>query len=159
MQEFGYVDMRIRRDRRGFTLVEVFAGIMVFAFGVLALYRLQAAGIQNNSFSHHITRSTSVAHTQLERLSALDYDHNDLDGPNGDDSGIDNTVDGSGNVMAGTKEWSDGTDPDSPYRIFWNVVGDDPIADTKRIRVIVTWADAGGGVHRLALESMKCRGI
>ena len=65
--------MSIPINQRGFTLLEVVAAIVAFAFGSLALYRLQAATIMGNSFSNELTRGNALAQDRMERLMALPY--------------------------------------------------------------------------------------
>ena len=62
--------MKIPIGQRGFTLLEVFAAILVFALGAMALYRLQVATIQSSSFANDLTEATTLAQGKMEELLA-----------------------------------------------------------------------------------------
>lgn len=143
----------------GFTLVEVLAAIMVFTFGVLALYRLEAASVQNNSFSGQLTQAVTLAQDRLEKLMALSdtiASPNALlvDTQNDGVTGLDNhnTVN-SGGVL--TADHVDNTR--TPFTVYWNVVTNNPITNTRRLQVIVTWPNtaARNNPHTVILECVK----
>jgi len=156
---------RISQSRReGFTLVEVLAAVVVFAFGVLALYRLQSAGVQSNTFSNDLTQAITLAQDRMELLMSLPYNNSDVrqkdnngDGDNGNADGIDKTVDGSGNPI------SDFNATVGKFRIYWNVVHKDPFelvssddeTSPKRIRIIVRWQRGDRSWHSVSLECIK----
>jgi len=152
---------RISQSRReGFTLVEVLAAVVVFAFGVLALYRLQSAGVQSNTFSNDLTQAITLAQDRMELLMSLPYNNSDIrqKDNNGDGvSGIDKTVDGSGNPI------SDGNATVGKFNIYWNVVPKDPFklvssddeTSPKRIRIIVRWQRGDRSWHSVSLECIK----
>ncbi len=166
--------MKEDSDQFGFTLIEVLAAIVVFAFGGLALYRLQTAVIDCNSFSNRLTQATLLAQERMESLMALPYNHPLLNDTNDDGGGItnrdtnadglddrgpdfsfglNNTVDASDRVVA------DGSAIRATYgmtyKLYWNIAIDQPMANIKTIRVIVTWRDPKSFLHQISFTSMK----
>jgi len=157
--------MKSRFSRcEGFTLIELLAGIVVFAFGVLALYRLQISALEGNSFANDQTQAMIVAEARMERLMGLPYDHDELadadnDGTNQDPNqdgvdndggnfGLDDTVSGG----AVTADYSNST---GRYTLYWNVAVDQPVRRSKTLRVIVTWQDKKNILHRVVLNCVK----
>ena len=158
---------RISTDEQGFTLIEILIAITVFAIGILAVGKMQITAIQGNSRANHLTEAATIAQSKIEELISLNYNDplladGDLDGTNQDsnDDGIDdggndfglndNTVgnaDGSEQYQAGNLQ----------YNIFWNIAPDEPTADTKIVRVIVTWRSQGGLTRNVSLEAVKVR--
>jgi len=150
--------MKIPFNQRGFTLIEVFAAILVFTLGALALYRLQVATIQSGSFANDLTEATTLAQGKMEELLARDYlDPNlvdtDGDGTNQDLNG-DGVDDNGGDFGLGHDNPLDPTTrvdfslQSGRYQVCWNVANDHPIAATKTIRLIVTWRDNKDVPHR-----------
>lgn len=158
-------------DRHGFTLLEVVAAIMVFAFGVLALSRTQIGAISTNSFANEVTEATKIAQERMETLTSLPYGHADLQDANGDGTGQDGNANGIDdddekdatdgipafglNNTDQTGQTADFTMTQGRYTIFWNVAIDQPVHDTKSIRVIVRWQDKRGESHAVAVDSAK----
>jgi len=62
--------MRLR-NQEGFTLLEVIAAVGVFAFGMLALCRLQAATVVTNSMSNEMTKANTLIQERMETLMTL----------------------------------------------------------------------------------------
>ena len=156
--------------------MEVLAAIVVFAFGALALYRLQAYVITCNAFSNRITQATALAQERMETLIALPYNNPLLDDTNDnggritnrdidldgvDDRGPDfifglnDTVDSNGRVVADGSTIS--TSYGVAFQIYWNVAVDQPMTNIKTVRVIVAWRDSKNYLHRTFLTSMKAR--
>jgi prepilin-type N-terminal cleavage/methylation domain-containing protein len=159
---------------KGFTLIEVLAAIVVFAFGALTLYRLQASVVSGNSFSNRLTQATLLCQERMESLMALPYnsplmnDTNDNGGrvtkrdtnADGIDDrgpdfhfGLNDTVDANDRVVADGSATN--TTYGITYNVFWNIAVDQPMANIKTIRVIVTWRDNRDFLHRTFLTSMK----
>jgi len=180
MHEHGAKPIIFRlRNSSGYTLVEVLVAVVFFALGILSLYRLQAGSVQTNSQSNMITQATLLAQSRMEQLLALPYLappllDTDRDGTNQDPERdlFDNvTIDGSGSGLAETSGFglsdtngagisaSDGSDPLNPingiYSVYWNIAVDYQVADTKTIRVIVTWRDVRGIIHRVVVSDDK----
>ena len=102
------------RNEQGFTLIEVVIAMGLLTFGLLAVASLQIGAIQGNSFAARTTEGVTWAQDKMEDLLALSYD--DLDD-------------------------NDSPEQQGDYRVAWTVAVDDPVANTKRITVTVTWQD------------------
>ena len=115
-------------NNRGFTLLEVLFALAIFSIGILAIAGLQISSINGNSSARMQTEATTLAAERLEQLSALPYDHADLDpynnNPHPATSGI--------------------------YTIVWDVTDDDPIALTKTIKITVTAANPNAKVVEIS---------
>jgi prepilin-type N-terminal cleavage/methylation domain-containing protein len=166
--------MKQNSDQQGFTLIDVLAAIVVFAFGALALYRLQTSIIACNAFSNRLTQATILAQERMESLMALPYNHpilNDTNDNGGDiinrdtdfdgiddrgpdfNFGLNDTIDASDRVVADGSAIS--ANYGIAYNIYWNIAVDQPMANIKTIRVIVAWRDNKNYLHRTYLTSMK----
>jgi type IV pilus assembly protein PilV len=121
--------MRLSLNRReGYTLVELLITILFFAIGMLAMYRLQLAVIQSNARAGQLNRATAVAEAKMEALLALDYDSLT-----------------SADTPQAVGSWT----------VLWTVTSNQPVSDTKTVRVTVSWADRKNEPHHLYLDSIK----
>jgi type IV pilus assembly protein PilV len=145
--------MNSPKKEAGFTILEILIAISILAFGLLAVATMQATSIKGNSQAIGITEGITLAQDKIEEFIGLDYNHADLSDFDGDGTtqdtapddgvdddlgnfGLDDTVDGGGNIIA---DRSDLSDP--RYKIYWNIAVDEPINNVKTIRVIVEWED------------------
>jgi len=152
-------------SNEGFTLIELLVSIVVFSFGVLALYRLQISSLEGNSFANDLTQAVVLAEDRMERLMSLPYNHADLDdgdndGTNQDVSPVDGVDDDGGDfglddTVSGTTLDADHEASSGRYRIFWSTALDQPVTGSKMIRVIVTWQGKRNILHRTVLSSAK----
>ncbi len=62
-------------NERGFTLVEILVAVVVFAFGMLALCRLQAASVVSNATSQELTQANVLAQGRMETIMSWLYDN------------------------------------------------------------------------------------
>jgi len=69
---------KIKKNNRGFTLIEVLIGMVIFTIGILAVATLQASSTKSNSSARRITEALSLAESKIEDLMLLPYDHADL---------------------------------------------------------------------------------
>jgi type IV pilus assembly protein PilV len=156
-------------DQKGYTLLEVLAAILIFAFGIMALYRVQIGSINTHSFSTEISQATRIAQNKIDTLMGLDLSHADLADTNGDSGGQDLNADGIDDDDQGTARDSvkqfglgnatiataDRSGADGKYTILWNVAIDQPMAGSRTIRVIVLWTDKRNVGHSISLDAVK----
>jgi type IV pilus assembly protein PilV len=158
-------------DRKGYTLLEVLAAILIFAFGIMALYRVQVGSINTNSFSNDVSQATRYAQDKIDYLMGLDLTHADLADTNGDSAGQDLNNNGKDDDEEGTAH--DGVSafglnnhttatadrytavPGTKYTVFWNVAVDQPMAGSRTIRVLVQWTDKRNVAHLISLDAVK----
>jgi type IV pilus assembly protein PilV len=149
--------MNSPKKEAGFTILEILIAISILAFGLLAVATMQTASIKGNSQAISITEGITLAQDKIEELIGLDYNHPDLSDTDGDGTnqdllpstnvggdgvdddggnfGLDDTVDGVGNVIA--DNWT----TSGRYTVYWNVALNEPINNVKSIRVIVQWPE------------------
>ena len=158
-------------NEKGFTLIEVLIAITVFAIGLLAVAAMQISSVKGNSSALDLTEAVNVAQDRLEDLLARNYvddpvlddpDLNDDDGDGtGQDANNDNIDDDGGDFgLDDTAGTADGTDQyrgptNVTYNIFWNIAVDEPVNESKRIRVIVQWQEGGGRPRQVIFDSVK----
>ncbi len=160
--------MNSPKKEAGFTLMEILIAIAILAFGLLAVATMQAWSIKGNSQAIGITEGITLAQDKIEEFISLDYNHTDLSDTDNDGTtqdtapddgvdddggnfGLDDTVDGGGNVIADGSELKvHGT----RYDLYWNVAVDEPINNIKTIRVIVEWPDRLA-TKRVTVDFMK----
>jgi len=144
-------------DEKGFSLVEVLFGVMIFAFGMLGVGALLTATVRDNSFSSNLSEATLLAANQLDVLLAVSYDSTDPQLTEGSDA---DGADGIGGIDdVGAK--ADGQMPNQGkngiFNVYWNVVVDAPVPDNKTINVIVQWGDQENGDRRVSFRAIRGR--
>jgi type IV pilus modification protein PilV len=134
------------RASRGFTLIEVLVGILVFALGMMALAKLQGNLARNSGDSNARTVATNIAEEIIE--SSRNFVQITSDGTNlAYNDIVDNTetITRSGNVYTVVTEVTD---------YYYDSTLDDfdvtapsgaGKSDFKRIDMTVTWSPADGG--------------
>lgn len=65
-------------NEKGFTIIEVLIGLIILAFGLLAIAGMQVTSIKGNFFSRNMTEASILAQDRLEVLKNLDWSHSDL---------------------------------------------------------------------------------
>ena len=60
-------------DKKGFTLIEVLIGLVILAFGLLAIAGMQITSIRGNFFSSNMTQASILAQDRLEVLRNLNW--------------------------------------------------------------------------------------
>lgn len=137
---------------QGFSLIEVLIALVVFSVGILAVASMQITSTGGNAKARYISEATNWGMDKMEDLLSRSYDDSALSDNNGDGTGQDSNkngiddddegthVDGVANFGLGdnTATAADGTSTEGKYTIYWNVAVDQPIPNTKTIRVIVT---------------------
>jgi type IV pilus assembly protein PilV len=62
--------MKIRKNEKGFTLIEVMISMVILAIGILGLAPLMVLSIYSNTYSQDLTRATAVAQDRIEQLKS-----------------------------------------------------------------------------------------
>lgn len=146
--------------------MEVLVALGILGFGLLAVATMQVTAIKTNARAGNLSHGTTLAQAKAEELMnlaystlvALDVDGDgtdqdaDSDGidDNGGNFGLNDTVDGGGNVRADGSELN----VNGGYSIFWNVAVNEPTANSTRIRVITTWTERGKN-KRVSLDFVQ----
>jgi type IV pilus assembly protein PilV len=151
----------IRKRQEGYTLVEILIAIGILAFGLMAVATMQVTAIKTNATASGISQGITLAQAKLEELMNLSYiDLIDTtgDGTDEDDGfGLNNTVDPAdecNNEPVSDGFWPNDWDCTASYRLFWNIAVDEPVTNSKTIRVIVTWTERGRD-KSIALDFIK----
>ncbi|MDW7643699.1 MAG: prepilin-type N-terminal cleavage/methylation domain-containing protein [Desulfuromonadales bacterium] len=122
------------RDEKGFSLIEVLIALTIFAVGMLALAQMQIVSMEGNTTARDVTEATTLAQSKIEELMILPYDDDSLD--DADANGLVG-LDATGAVADASQPGIDLMG--ETYDVWWNVAEDEPVVDTKTVRVIVTW--------------------
>jgi prepilin-type N-terminal cleavage/methylation domain-containing protein len=158
--------MRKGKKEAGYTLVEVLIALGILGFGLLAVATMEVTAIRTNARASGLSQGVTLAQAKAEELMNLPYStlvglDVDLDGTNqdadsdgndddGGNFGLNDTLDGGGNVVADGSELN----VNGGYSIYWNVAVNEPAANSTRIRVIVTWTERGKD-KRLSLDFVQ----
>ncbi|MBW2091036.1 MAG: prepilin-type N-terminal cleavage/methylation domain-containing protein [Deltaproteobacteria bacterium] len=143
----------MKKDRRGFTIIEVLISLVILVLALLALSSLQTVSIGSNASSQQRTIAVTLAQDKMEELLGLDYtdsqladtsanydsnlnyfdwsqavDHTNADGV----AGIANPIDENGSNVAG-----------NGYTRVWNIADNVPADNMKLISVRVSWSFKG----------------
>ncbi len=79
-------------DKKGFTLLEVLIGLIILAFGLLAIAGMQITSVKGNFFSNYMTQASILAQDRLEILKNLEWGHSDLSSGTHDEGTIPGTI-------------------------------------------------------------------
>ena len=121
----------IRKNKNGFSLIEVLIGLVILAIGLLAIGGMQIISIKGGFFSNNVTKATVLAQSKLEELKRSAY--NDANLSNG--------------------EHNEGTISGSIFSRRSNV--EDTSSTLKTITVTVQWVDKGE--HNISLSTMRAK--
>ncbi len=143
----------------GFTLIEILISFTLVSIGLLGAIAMQTKAINATSHGRRVTLAGTLAQDKLETLMSLPYDHADLQDT--DNDGLlyfDNSLD---HIDAE----ADYEEKQGLYNIYWNVLEDSPLNNTKTVRVIVTcpsdpivvWDMALGRRANVSLDYIKTR--
>ena len=153
--------MKINRAQQGFTLIEVLIAIIVLSVGILAAASMQISALGGNLLAARTTSASSLAAATIEELMLINARRPPDQTPYDDDPWLAATVapgDWAGalanpdlatrtGLLNGllnndTTAFRPGEQP-ADFEIFWNVVEDYPLPDSKTIRITVRREDRG----------------
>jgi len=145
-----------RDEEKGFTLVEILAGVTIFMFGMLGVVALLTASVRDNAFSGNLSEATLLATSKIEVLMSRDYDHADLTDADGDGSGgLDHVDCGPSGACANKADGMDSNQGKNQiYTVYWNIAENAPMQHCKQIKVFVTW---GGRENSRQMEMSAYR--
>ncbi len=147
-------------DSKGFTLLEVLIALAIFAIGILGVAKMQLSGISGNASSRGWTEAATIGQQQMEMLMSLPYNdpllldtQNDGTSQDADNDGIDD--DGGNFGLDEIAAPDQSATVDTVYNLFWNIAVDEPVTDTKKIRLIVRWRSSGFATKELVFDTIK----
>ena len=124
--------MKLLKIPDGFTLVEVAAGLVILAVGLLGIATMQITSTRVGYFSSHVTQATTFAQDEMEYLKNLPYSDSHLS--NG--------------------QHSEGTISDTIFSRLYHVV-EDVGNSMKTITVTVHWTDRGN--HYISISTIRSK--
>ena len=152
-------EMKRVKQEEGYTLVEVLIALGILGFGLLAVATMQVTAIKTNSMASGLSQGLTLAQAKVEELMNLSYSaprlsdaDSDGTGKDTDDDGIDD--DGKDFGLNDIGDDSDYEEPNGRYTIYWNVAVDEPVVESKTIRVIVVWTEREKN-KRISLDFVK----
>jgi hypothetical protein len=157
-------------SEKGFSIIEVMLGILVFMVGMLGVALLHISVVRGNTHAGDMFEATSLASSQLENLLALPYDDVLLNDTNGNGAPVDwgfgtvvGDTTGDGEADFGLND--DLVNRDQPvaapvgqgtnnkFFVYWNVSQDSLINQTKIVKVFVKW-DVKGDMRLINLQGV-----
>ena len=120
------------RKPNGFTLIEVAAGLIILAIGLLAIAAMQITSTKGGYFSNNVTQATIFVQDKLEYLKGLPYRGSDLS----------------------SGEHNEGTMSGTIFSRKYNVV-EDAGNSMKTIIVTVQWTDRGN--HSISFSTIRSK--
>jgi len=117
---------------KGFTLIEVAAGLVILAIGLLGIAAMQVTSTMGGYFSNNVTQATILAQDKFEYLKNLSYSDSEL-------------MNGEHNegIMSGTI-----------FSRVYNVL-EDAGNSIKTITVSVQWTDRGN--HSISFSTIRSK--
>jgi len=120
------------RKQNGFTFIEVVAGLIILAMGLLAIAIMQITSTKGGYSSSNVTQATIFAQDKLEFLKNLSYNVSDLN----------------------SGEHNEGTIPDTIFSRQYDVV-EDSGNSMKTITVTVHWTDRVN--HSISFSTIRSK--
>jgi type IV pilus modification protein PilV len=120
------------RKPEGFTLIEVVAGLIILAVGLLGIAAMQVTSTKSSSFSSNVTQATILAQDRLEYLRNLSYGHFDLS----------------------SGQHNEGTISDTIFSRKYKIA-EDAGNSMKTIIVTVQWTDRGN--HSISFSTIRAK--
>ena len=143
------IKIQLNSDHYGFTLIETIMAMAIFTIGLLGLFGMQTAAINENLAANSITTGSSWATYQVEYLLGLSYTHDDL------------TVNTTCDVFQDSDWWEKGkgtqyaAEDDPLYDLYWavannctlsgiaNAADEEQEQKPKYLQIIVVKEDSG----------------
>ena len=126
-------------DTPGFSFIDVMLALVVLTIGILALADLQIVSSRGNTATKYTTAAANIAEQKLEALKGMVYTNIVAETPA--------LVDESGNPpQAG---YSGPT-----FTRQMTVTNNSPVANSKTVKVIVTWTDKAGFTHTVPMSTV-----
>jgi type IV pilus assembly protein PilV len=117
---------------KGFTLIEVAAGLVILAIGLLGIAAMQVTSTKGGYFSNNVTQATILAQDKLEYLKNLSYSDSNLSSGQHNEGIISGTI----------------------FSRVYNVL-EDTGNSIKTITVSVQWTDRGN--HRISFSTIRSK--
>ena len=117
---------------KGFTLIEVVAGLVILAIGLLGIAAMQVTSIKGGYFSNNVTQATILAQDKLEYLKNLSYSDSNLSSGQHNEGIISGTI----------------------FSRMYNVL-EDAGNSIKTITVTVSWTDRGN--HSISFSTIRSK--
>lgn len=117
---------------KGFTLIEVVAGLVILAIGLLGIAAMQVTSTKGGYFSNNVTQATILAQDKLEYLKNLSYSDSDLSSGQHNEGVISGTI----------------------FSRVYNVL-EDAGNSIKTITVSVQWTDRGN--HSISFSTIRSK--
>jgi type IV pilus assembly protein PilV len=121
-----------RKKENGFTLIEVVAGLIILAIGLLAIATMQITSTKGGSFSSNLTQASIFAQDKMEYLKNLSYSHSNLSSGQYDEGTLSGTI----------------------FSRQYNVVEDEGNS-MKTINVTVNWTDRVN--HSISFSTIRSK--
>lgn len=156
---------RMKRNSRGFSMIEVMISVVVLGFGLMALAALQTSLIRSSAETKAQTVALQLAKDKLEDLRSFGT----LAGYQAVTTGTDTVNDSNGNLggVNYSRAWTVtrfGYQPStSAFAAIATLTGPTPAANAsgvaftanneyKRVAITVSWTDANGATQSIGLE-------
>ena len=150
-------------NQKGFSLIEAMIAMVILSVGLLAVGLMQIGAMKANTNAISRTDGVAMAQSVLDTLRTLPVDDPLLSGsgdlgagmPAGNNLPTDDEIDdadhsGDEIFMSNRVFGVNG----QKYTIFWNVIENSPVADTRTVRVFVYWNDQKFGLNRTIMTSV-----
>lgn len=134
--------------QKGFSILEVIISIAILSIGILATARMQTVAVRSTSLASRITVDSIAAQDLIERVVSAPYSDPSLTDTNDNGaSGLDNEGSAADFYMENQVDH---------YKLSMNIADDQPIANSKLVRVIVE-TRAPGGSKKTTYNFIKSR--